>query len=85
MLGNGTALSAQDTVPYVLWCAAEQLYSHGHALWLTARGFGDVDTTCAMVGGIVELLGERGGASHSLETSEGTPAKLAVCRCLLSS
>lgn len=56
LLGNGTGLSAQDTVPFVLWCAGEQLNSYEQALWLTASGFGDVDTTCAMVGGIVALF-----------------------------
>jgi ADP-ribosylglycohydrolase len=55
LLGNGTGLSAQDTVPFVLWCAGEQLNSYEQALWLTASGLGDVDTTCAMVGGIVAL------------------------------
>lgn len=55
MLGNGTGLSAQDTVPFVLWCAGEYLASYEQALWLTASGLGDVDTTCAMVGGIVAL------------------------------
>ncbi len=56
-LGNGTGLSAQDTVPFVLWCASERLDNYEQALWLTASGFGDVDTTCAMVGGIVSLYG----------------------------
>ncbi len=55
LLGNGTSLSAQDTVPFVLWCAGERLESYEQALWLTASGFGDVDTTCAMVGGIIAL------------------------------
>ncbi|HYL43151.1 MAG TPA: ADP-ribosylglycohydrolase family protein [Ktedonobacteraceae bacterium] len=55
LLGNGTGLSAQDTVPFVLWCAGEHLESYEQALWLTASGFGDVDTTCAMVGGIIAL------------------------------
>ena len=52
-LGNGTGVSAQDTVPFVLWCAAERLASYEEALWLTVSGLGDRDTTCAMVGGIV--------------------------------
>ncbi|HEY4387948.1 MAG TPA: ADP-ribosylglycohydrolase family protein [Ktedonobacteraceae bacterium] len=55
ILGNGTGLSAQDTVPFVLWCTGEELKSYEQALWLTASGFGDVDTTCAMVGGLVAL------------------------------
>lgn len=52
-LGNGTGISAQDTVPFVLWCAAQRLESYEEALWLTVSGLGDRDTTCAMVGGIV--------------------------------
>ena len=55
MLGNDTGLSAQDTVPFVLWCAGACLDHYEQALWLTASGFGDIDTTCAIVGGIVSL------------------------------
>ena len=53
ILGNGSRISAQDTVPFTLWCAAAHLDDYEAALWLTSRGFGDVDTTCAIVGGIV--------------------------------
>ncbi len=53
VLGNGSRVSAQDTVPFVLWCAGQYLDNFEEALWLTASGLGDVDTTCAMVGGIV--------------------------------
>lgn len=52
-IGNGSGISAQDTVPYVLWCAGESLSNYEESIWLTANGGGDVDTTCAMVGGIV--------------------------------
>jgi ADP-ribosylglycohydrolase len=52
-LGNGSQISAQDTVAFCLWCAGEQLANYQEALWLTASGMGDVDTTCAIVGGIV--------------------------------
>jgi ADP-ribosylglycohydrolase len=52
-LGNGSYVTCQDTVPFVLWCAGEALYDYEEALWLTASGGGDRDTTCAMVGGIV--------------------------------
>ena len=55
LLGNGIAISAQDTVPYAIWCASEHLADYEAALWHTASGLGDVDTTCAMVGGIVAL------------------------------
>jgi ADP-ribosylglycohydrolase len=52
-LGNGSKVSAQDTVPFVLWSAARHLDNYEKALWDTVSGFGDMDTTCAMVGGIV--------------------------------
>ena len=55
-LGNGTEISAQDTVPFVLWCAGGHLDNYEEALWLTVSGLGDRDTTCAMVGGIVSLF-----------------------------
>ena len=54
-LGNGSDFSAQDTVPFVLWCAGQHLDDYEEALWLTVSGLGDRDTTCAMVGGIVAL------------------------------
>ena len=52
-LGNGSHITAQDTVPFVLWCAAGSLDDYPAALWRTVSGFGDIDTNCAMVGGIV--------------------------------
>ncbi len=55
VLGSGDGVSAQDTVPFVLWCAGQHLGSYEDALWLTVSGLGDRDTTCAMVGGIVAL------------------------------
>jgi ADP-ribosylglycohydrolase len=52
-LGNGVGVSAQDTVPFALWCAGQRLGSFEEALWLTVSGLGDRDTTCAIVGGVV--------------------------------
>jgi ADP-ribosylglycohydrolase len=54
-LGNGQALSAQDTVPFSLWSAAYHFDDFEKALWGTADGLGDCDTMCAIVGGIVAL------------------------------
>lgn len=54
-LGSGHDISAQDTCPFVVWCAGGHLGSYEEALWLTVSGLGDRDTTCAMVGGIVAL------------------------------
>jgi ADP-ribosylglycohydrolase len=53
VLGNGERVSAQDTVPFCLWCAAQHLKNYEEAIWLTVSGLGDRDTTCAIVGGIV--------------------------------
>lgn len=55
VLGNGTQVSCQDTVPFALWCAAQEDASFEGAIWHTLRGLGDCDTTCAIVGGIVVL------------------------------
>lgn len=52
-LGNGSKISAQDTVPFALWCAAQYLTDFEQAIWLTLESLGDCDTTCAIVGGIV--------------------------------
>ena len=74
VLGNGTGLSAQDTVPFVLWCAGSQLASYEEALWLTVSGLGDRDTTCAMVGGIVVLYtGVEGIPPSWLQARESLP------------
>ena len=54
-IGNGSNVTAQDSVPYVLYCAGEKPNQFEDAFWLTASGGGDVDTTCAMVGGIVAM------------------------------
>ena len=54
-LGSGDRVSAADTVPFALWCVAAGPDSFEETLWRTATGRGDVDTTCAMVGGITVL------------------------------
>jgi ADP-ribosylglycohydrolase len=53
LLGNGSEITAQDTVPFALWCAARYLNNYEEALWATVSALGDRDTTCAIVGGIV--------------------------------
>jgi ADP-ribosylglycohydrolase len=54
-LGTGAEVTAQDTVPYCLWRAAHYAREYRTAIWNTAVGLGDVDTTCAIVGGVVAL------------------------------
>jgi ADP-ribosylglycohydrolase len=59
ILGNGTRVMSQDTVPFCLWCAARHPNSYEDAMWATVSGLGDRDTTCAIVGGIVALSAGR--------------------------
>ncbi|MBD5101950.1 MAG: hypothetical protein HDT27_04490 [Subdoligranulum sp.] len=58
VLGNGMSLTAQDTVPLCLWCAAHFYTSMEEALWKTVSALGDRDTTCAIVGGMVSLFAD---------------------------
>lgn len=74
VLGNGVKVSAQDTVPFALWCAGERLANYEEALWLTVSGLGDRDTTCAIVGGIVaSYTGVEGIPRAWIETREELP------------
>ncbi|MEL6271014.1 MAG: ADP-ribosylglycohydrolase family protein [Chloroflexota bacterium] len=52
-LGNGQRITSMDSVPFVIWCAVHHLRSYEDAIWTTITAGGDVDTLCAMVGGIV--------------------------------
>jgi ADP-ribosylglycohydrolase len=54
-IGNGSHGLARDTVPFALWCAARSLGNYEEALWGVVDGGGDVDTNCAIVGGIVVM------------------------------
>ncbi|MGW2490405.1 ADP-ribosylglycohydrolase family protein [Streptomyces sp. NPDC001606] len=53
VLGCGRRTSAHDTVPFALWSAARHLGDFETAFWTTAQVGGDVDTTCAIMGGIL--------------------------------
>ncbi|MEV0177617.1 ADP-ribosylglycohydrolase family protein [Streptomyces sp. NPDC050803] len=53
VLGCGRRTSAHDTVPFALWSAARALGDYEEAFWTTAQVGGDVDTTCAIVGGVL--------------------------------
>ena len=58
VLGNGIMLTAQDTVPFCLWCAAYFYTSLEEALWMAVSALGDRDTICAIVGGMVSLFSD---------------------------
>ncbi|MFF2774030.1 ADP-ribosylglycohydrolase family protein [Streptomyces sp. NPDC058052] len=53
VLGSGYRMSGPDTVPYALWCAAGHLDDLHEGLWKTVAGRGDIDTTCAIAGGVI--------------------------------
>ncbi|MEU8890729.1 ADP-ribosylglycohydrolase family protein [Streptomyces sp. NPDC048442] len=72
LLGNGSRVRADDTVPFAVWAAARHPDDLEDALWATAEGFGDVDTTCAITGGIVGArVGVGGMPGEWLERREG--------------
>ncbi|MEV7547637.1 MULTISPECIES: ADP-ribosylglycohydrolase family protein [unclassified Streptomyces] len=76
VLGCGRRTSAHDTVPFALWSAARALDDFERAFWTTAQVGGDVDTTCAIVGGV---LGARGAGALPpawLDRTEALPAWL---------
>jgi ADP-ribosylglycohydrolase len=58
LLGNGSKVIASDTVPFCLWCAAWHR-DYQEALWAAVRVGGDIDTNCAIIGGIVALAAGR--------------------------
>jgi ADP-ribosylglycohydrolase len=53
ILGCGENLSAMDTVPFALWRAARHLDDFAETMWTAVLPGGDVDTTCAIAGGVV--------------------------------
>jgi ADP-ribosylglycohydrolase len=77
-VGSGALISAPDTVPYAIWCAARHLDNLVDALWATASGGGDIDTTCAIVGGIVAARTGLAAVPHEWITArEALPAWVA--------
>ncbi|GAA5091765.1 ADP-ribosylglycohydrolase family protein [Chryseobacterium ginsengisoli] len=57
-LGNGIKMTAQDTVPIVIWMLSRCRNNFEECLWNTVSALGDRDTTCAMVGGVSALCCE---------------------------
>ena len=75
LLGNGARVTAQDTVPFALACAARYLSSYEEALWFTVSGLGDRGRTCAIVGSIVaSYTGTEGIPREWLESRERLPS-----------
>ncbi|WP_084700582.1 ADP-ribosylglycohydrolase family protein [Streptacidiphilus anmyonensis] len=73
-LGNGRQVSAADTVPFALWCAARHLDRYEDALWACSSVGGDVDTNCAIVGGVVAArVGTDGIPRAWREATEALP------------
>jgi ADP-ribosylglycohydrolase len=54
-LGNGSLVTAPDTVPFCVWMAAHHPRNFVEALGKTISAGGDCDTNAAIVGGIVAL------------------------------
>ena len=72
-LGNGSGISAADTVPLCLWIAA-RARDFENTMWETVSALGDRDTTCAIVGGIVVLkFGASSIPQRWLEAREALP------------
>jgi ADP-ribosylglycohydrolase len=60
VLGNGSGVTAPDTVPFCLWICSRYSHDFVEAMWNTVTALGDRDTTCAIVGGIVACQTGRG-------------------------
>jgi ADP-ribosylglycohydrolase len=76
-LGNGARVTAQDTVPFTLWVAATFLDDYPGAITACVEAGGDVDTTAAIVGGVVAAYtgkGDRGIPPEWLARREPLPA-----------
>jgi ADP-ribosylglycohydrolase len=55
LVGNGSRVLAQDTVPLALWCARHYMDDYARALWTAVSRLGDCDTLCAIIGSIIAL------------------------------
>ncbi|MER8043852.1 ADP-ribosylglycohydrolase family protein [Streptomyces sp. NPDC094032] len=74
VLGSGRRTSAHDTVPFALWSAARSLDDFERMFWTTAAVGGDVDTTCAIAGGVVAAGPAGRPPAAWLEQTEELPA-----------
>ncbi|WP_171162674.1 ADP-ribosylglycohydrolase family protein [Streptomyces sp. I05A-00742] len=76
VLGCGRRTSAHDTVPFALWSAARHLGAFEAGFWATAAVGGDVDTTCAIVGGVIAAAGRGAPPAAWLRGTEALPGWL---------
>jgi len=73
-LGNGAQVTAQDTVPFTIWVAARHLDDYRSAVLSCIEAGGDIDTTGAIVGGIVAAFTGRAGIPRDwLDSREPLP------------
>ncbi|OLF15750.1 hypothetical protein BU204_20305 [Actinophytocola xanthii] len=73
-LGTGRKLSAADTVPLALWVAATHLDDYERAVRTAASVAEDVDTVCAIAGGIIAgRIGESAIPAEWRAASEPLP------------
>jgi len=78
-LGNGSRSLARDTVPFALWVADHFLDDYPAAVAACLAAGGDVDTTCAIAGGIVAAYTGLDGIPPSwLSAREPLPGWLAA-------
>lgn len=77
-LGNGSMVTAADTVPLCMWIAGAHLHDFEEALWTTVSQLGDVDTNCSIVGGIVAANVGRDGIPPDWISSREAIPKWAV-------
>ncbi|MEU7019399.1 ADP-ribosylglycohydrolase family protein [Streptomyces sp. NPDC046203] len=74
VLGSGRRTSAHDTVPFALWSAARAIGDFERMFWTTASVGGDVDTTCAIAGGVVAASPAGTPPAAWLDQTEDLPA-----------
>lgn len=72
-LGNGSRVTAPDTVAFTCWVAASHLDDYRAAVRVCVEAGGDVDTTAAIVGAIV-------AAYTGVGTPAGVPAEWLAAR-----
>ena len=76
-VGNGSEISAQDTVPFCIWNAIRMIDNYEEAILSTIEAGGDCDTNCAIVGGIVSAyLGQAGIPEKWKELREPLKVKI---------